>query len=126
MIRYAGIMKLHFLEASSQREELFQTFTFIIKCKTSTQNTVIMHQLICTLLHCSMTCHAQFGMALICIWCSAILWAQTIFWVCISSSYGPRTGILLKVAFFQKERIIFHNSQKIFQISILNHPEFDI
>ena len=44
-------MKLHFLEASSQREELFQAFTFIIKCKTSKQNTVIMHQLICTVWH---------------------------------------------------------------------------
>ena len=32
----------------------------------------------------------------------------------------------LKVAFFQKVQIVFHISQKIFQISILNYPEFEI
>ena len=30
------------------------------------------------------------------------------------------------MAFFQKVRIVFHISQKIFQISILNDPEFEI
>ena len=46
---------------------------------------------------------------------------------------GQRTGVrwwaghlALKVGFFQKVRIVFHTSQKIFQISILNYPEFEI
>ena len=30
------------------------------------------------------------------------------------------------MALFQKVRIVFHISQKIFQISILNYPEFEI
>ena len=34
--------------------------------------------------------------------------------------------LVLKVAFFQKVQIVFHISQKIFQISISNYPEFEI